>query len=80
MEEHIEKYREKLAKPPTPTENPQEPDFFAIEGLVPKIIRQEKILIATNDDENSQSNNFSRLQATADIPVHVSLLYYLFVK
>lgn len=61
-----------MGKPPTPTENPPEPDFFAIEGLVPKIIRQEKILIAGNEQENLQSNSFSRLQATADIPVHVS--------
>lgn len=75
VEEHIEKYREKLAKPPTPTDNPTEPDFFAIEGLVPKIIKQEKILIATNDDTKMQSNNFSRLQATADIPVHVSFFF-----
>ncbi|XP_063695475.1 uncharacterized protein LOC134826901 [Culicoides brevitarsis] len=73
VEEHIEKYREKLAKPPTPTEVAQEPDFFAMEGLVPKIIKQEKILIATNDNETPQNNNFSRLQATADIAVNSEL-------
>lgn len=53
---------------PSEEEPVNEVDFFQMEGLVPKIAIQERVLIATNE-ESKQS---SRLTATYDIPVTVS--------
>lgn len=73
ISEHIEVYRENLVKPkdPEPVNEIDTVDLFA--DLEPKIIKQQKILIKTNDDKQNQ-DEFSRLNAgiSATIPISVS--------
>ncbi|XP_053678500.1 receptor-binding cancer antigen expressed on SiSo cells [Anopheles nili] len=63
VEEHIERYRETLAKPPAPVEAPVEMDYF--QDMTPQISSQQKICIATE----SEPSDFSRLVAKIDIPI-----------
>lgn len=65
MEEHIEQYRERLAKPPPVQESAPDLDYF--QDMTPQIREQQKLFIATATEEE---RNFSRLQASrlADIP------------
>lgn len=76
VEEHIEVYREKLAKPITPTainEDKNSIDLLFSE-LEPNIIKQTKVLVKDKDNKNKkidESPNFSRLEATSDIPIMV---------
>ncbi|TMW49118.1 hypothetical protein DOY81_005801 [Sarcophaga bullata] len=64
VEEHIEQYRQQIAKPPTPQTEEQEPDFF--KELAPVIQPQPKFYL--NDDTQPQTN-FSRLEAKTDVPI-----------
>lgn len=68
VEEHIEKYRERLAQPPTPdTPAAPEVDFFT--DMTPKTFEQPKLFIPTGT-ETADERSFNRLQADAlDIPV-----------
>lgn len=87
VDEHIEQYRQRLAKPKTPPLQGPELDFFQVrffkntkcrqfqssiflQDMTPKIIRQTKVLIKTENPEPVQTD-FSRLQATsaANIPI-----------
>uniref|UniRef100_A0A182MCC5 Estrogen receptor binding site associated antigen 9 n=1 Tax=Anopheles culicifacies TaxID=139723 RepID=A0A182MCC5_9DIPT len=63
VEEHIERYRETLAQPPSPTEPQPEVDYF--QDMTPQISSQPKICIATE----TEASDFSRLVAKIDIPV-----------
>uniref|UniRef100_A0A182PPX5 Receptor-binding cancer antigen expressed on SiSo cells n=1 Tax=Anopheles epiroticus TaxID=199890 RepID=A0A182PPX5_9DIPT len=63
VEEHIERYRETLAQPPSPTEPPPEVDYF--QDMTPQISSQPKVCIATE----AEPTDFSRLVAKIDIPV-----------
>ncbi|XP_052900774.1 receptor-binding cancer antigen expressed on SiSo cells [Anopheles moucheti] len=63
VEEHIERYRETLAQPPSPTEPQPEMDYF--QDMAPQISSQPKICIATE----TEPSDFSRLVAKIDIPV-----------
>ncbi|XP_037920294.1 receptor-binding cancer antigen expressed on SiSo cells isoform X1 [Hermetia illucens] len=65
VQEHIDHYRQKLARPPTPKEPEPEPDFF--QDMTPQIKPQPKIFIPTKLE--STQTDFSRLQATTDIPI-----------
>ena len=74
VEEHIEKYRETLAQKTKAEKEAQkeaepEPDYFG--DMEPTTIKQTKIYIANQTEEEEQG--FSRLQATvqADIPISV---------
>ncbi|XP_039958987.1 uncharacterized protein LOC126759662 [Bactrocera neohumeralis] len=62
--EHIEQYRQRLAKPPTPPPAEQEPDFFT--ELAPVIKPQPKYYLG---DDNTDKANFSRLEAKTDVPI-----------
>ncbi|XP_004535183.1 uncharacterized protein LOC101457341 [Ceratitis capitata] len=62
--EHIEQYRQRLAKPPTPPPAEPEPDFFT--ELEPVIKPQPKYYLG---DDNTDKANFSRLEATTDVPI-----------
>uniref|UniRef100_A0A182UBV6 Estrogen receptor binding site associated antigen 9 n=1 Tax=Anopheles melas TaxID=34690 RepID=A0A182UBV6_9DIPT len=63
VEEHIERYRETLAQPPSPTEPQPEVDYF--QDMAPQISSQPKVCIATE----TEPTDFSRLVAKIDIPV-----------
>nr|XP_014088016.1 receptor-binding cancer antigen expressed on SiSo cells [Bactrocera oleae] len=62
--EHIEQYRQRLAKPPTPPAAEQEPDFFT--ELTPVIKPQPKYYLG---GDNTDKANFSRLEAKTDVPI-----------
>ncbi|KAM7348670.1 uncharacterized protein ACRADG_007928 [Cochliomyia hominivorax] len=64
VEEHIEQYRQQIAKPPTPQTEEQEPDFF--KELTPVIKPQLKYYLG---DDNQTNTNFSRLEAKTDVPI-----------
>ncbi|XP_035920053.1 receptor-binding cancer antigen expressed on SiSo cells [Anopheles stephensi] len=64
VEEHIERYRETLAQPPSPSEPQPEVDYF--QDMAPQISSQPKICIA---NETEPPSDFSRLVAKIDIPV-----------
>ncbi|XP_017484773.1 PREDICTED: uncharacterized protein LOC108375164 [Rhagoletis zephyria] len=62
--EHIEQYRQRLAKPPTPPPAEQEPDFFT--ELAPVIQPQIKYYLGDNSNDKT---DFSRLEAKSDVPI-----------
>ncbi|XP_023294283.2 uncharacterized protein LOC111677405 [Lucilia cuprina] len=64
VEEHIEQYRQQIAKPPTPQTEEQEPDFF--KELTPVIKPQLKYYLG---DDTQTNTNFSRLEAKTDVPI-----------
>lgn len=68
VEEHIEQYRQKIAKPPTPKTEEPEPDFFS--EMAPEIKPQLKVYLGPDVDPNS--SNFSRLEAKTDVPITVN--------
>lgn len=72
VEEHIEKYREKLAQKNVVSGEHQvaEPDYFG--DMEPTTIKQAKYLIA-NPNGQQEKQDFSRLMASvgADIPITV---------
>ncbi|XP_055305459.1 uncharacterized protein LOC129570082 [Sitodiplosis mosellana] len=59
--EHIEQYRQKLAKPNIGEEN-QEPSVDFFQDMVPKVVKPKKMFI---DQNKAATENFSRLQATS---------------
>ncbi|XP_067639332.1 uncharacterized protein [Eurosta solidaginis] len=61
--EHIDQYRQRLAKPPTPPPAEREPDFFT--ELAPVIKPQLKYYLG---DDNAKTD-FSRLEAKTDVPI-----------
>uniref|UniRef100_A0A182MZW5 Receptor-binding cancer antigen expressed on SiSo cells n=1 Tax=Anopheles dirus TaxID=7168 RepID=A0A182MZW5_9DIPT len=63
VEEHIERYRETLAQPPSPGDPQPEVDYF--QDMAPQISSQPKLCIATE----AEPSDFSRLVAKIDIPV-----------
>ena len=70
VEEHIERYREKLVAPVSPSEPPPEEQIDFFQDMAPKIVTQTKICIAPGAGEESQSSQFARLTASnIDIPV-----------
>lgn len=88
VQEHIDHYRQKLARPPTPKEPEPEPDFFQVflgrydlfrfwyfheipQDMTPQIKPQPKIFIPTKLE--STQTDFSRLQATTDIPIPLAV-------
>ncbi|XP_061396624.1 receptor-binding cancer antigen expressed on SiSo cells [Musca vetustissima] len=65
VQEHIEQYRQQIAKPPTPQTEVAEPDFF--KELTPVIKPQPKYYLA---DDTQEQQDFSRLQAAkTDVPI-----------
>ncbi|XP_054728305.1 uncharacterized protein LOC129237526 [Anastrepha obliqua] len=62
--EHIEQYRQRLAKPPTPPPAEQEQDFFT--ELAPVIKPQLKYYLG---NDNNDKTDFSRLEAKSDVPI-----------
>ncbi|XP_005186903.2 receptor-binding cancer antigen expressed on SiSo cells [Musca domestica] len=65
VQEHIEQYRQQIAKPPTPQAEVNEPDFF--KELTPVIRPQPKYYLADNTQDQQ---DFSRLQAAkTDVPI-----------
>uniref|UniRef100_A0A1Q3FC60 Putative estrogen receptor binding site associated antigen 9 n=2 Tax=Culex tarsalis TaxID=7177 RepID=A0A1Q3FC60_CULTA len=69
VEEHIERYREKLVAPVSPPEPPPEEQIDFFQDMAPKIVAQTKICIAATDGGQSPSQ-FARLTASnIDIPV-----------
>ncbi|EDS27212.1 conserved hypothetical protein [Culex quinquefasciatus] len=68
VEEHIERYREKLVAPVSPPEPPPEEQIDFFQDMAPKIVTQTKICIAS-EGEGGQSQ-FARLTASnVDIPI-----------
>ncbi|XP_013118727.1 receptor-binding cancer antigen expressed on SiSo cells [Stomoxys calcitrans] len=65
VQEHIEQYRQQIAKPPTPQTETNEPDFF--KELTPVIKPQQKIYLPSDTQSNQQ--DFSRLEAKTDVPI-----------
>ncbi|XP_055846243.1 uncharacterized protein LOC129912143 [Episyrphus balteatus] len=68
VEEHIEQYRQKIAKPPTPKDEEPEPDFFS--EMAPKIKPQLKVYLG--QDKEQDKRDFSRLEAKSDVPITVN--------
>lgn len=68
VEEHIEQYRQKIAKPPTPKSEEPEPDFFS--EMTPKIKPQLKVYLG--QDAEQDKRDFSRLEAKSDVPITVN--------
>ncbi|XP_055531016.1 receptor-binding cancer antigen expressed on SiSo cells [Wyeomyia smithii] len=70
VEEHIERYREQLVAPVTPSEPPIEEQIDFFRDMAPTIVAQQKICIATERDDNGGlEGRFNRLTAKIDIPV-----------
>uniref|UniRef100_A0A1L8EDQ1 Putative receptor-binding cancer antigen n=1 Tax=Haematobia irritans TaxID=7368 RepID=A0A1L8EDQ1_HAEIR len=65
VQEHIEQYRQQIAKPPTPQTEASEPDFF--KELTPVIKPQQKFYLPNDNQMNQQ--DFSRLEAKTDVPI-----------
>lgn len=64
VEEHIEQYRQKLGRPPTPKEPEPEPDLFG--DMMPEIKPQPVYYLGPKTE---QKTDFSRLEAKTDIPI-----------
>ncbi|XP_053682269.1 receptor-binding cancer antigen expressed on SiSo cells [Sabethes cyaneus] len=70
VEEHIERYREQLVAPASPSEPPPEEQIDYFRDMAPTIVAQQKICIANEQDNGgSQDGRFNRLTAKIDIPV-----------
>uniref|UniRef100_A0A1A9UZI5 Receptor-binding cancer antigen expressed on SiSo cells n=1 Tax=Glossina austeni TaxID=7395 RepID=A0A1A9UZI5_GLOAU len=64
VQEHIEQYRQRIAKPPTPQTEEPEPDYF--KELIPVIQPQPKYYL---NNHNQQQIDLSRLEAKSDVPI-----------
>lgn len=72
MQEHIEQYRQRIAKAPTPPPAIDEPDYF--KELTPAIEPQPKYYLSDGTTHNSiASDNFTRLQAKTDVPMTLNV-------
>ncbi|XP_037943097.1 receptor-binding cancer antigen expressed on SiSo cells [Teleopsis dalmanni] len=68
VEEHIEQYRQRIAKPPTPQKEEPEPDFFT--ELTPVIKPQPIYYLG---DDKKEKTDFSRLAADkTDVPIAIN--------
>lgn len=70
VEEHIERYREKLVAPVSPPEPPPEEQIDFFQDMAPKIVTQTKICIASEGEGGGGQSQFARLTASnVDIPI-----------